>query len=132
MDGAEEKFVRKFIKKAYRERCLFELSSPKKREEGIRQLSRKLKDNVIVPCGETREEIKKAISKTFDTSKNVYIISDSSIDGTHKVFEEAFETAMCGGWTYVLICDEDTVFLKDEDPGRGGGDSDKYVLYLKS
>ena len=129
----EKEFIKKFVEKQKRERCLFELFSIKKRGEGIRQLSNKLIKNNIIPHGNTDKEIRETIEKYFNLfDQKVYIISDmEDIDGTVQYFEKAFNEVMCGSGTYIIVCGADTIFLKDEDPGVGGGLPSKYILHNK-
>jgi len=124
----EEDFIKKFVEKKYRNRCLFELSSPKKRGEAIRQLSSKFKHSLEITCGKSHNEIIKTLANFFSLSKKVYTISDMScIDCSVRIFTEVFSEVMHGGGTYIILCDENTIFAKDEVFGTAS----KYIFHAK-
>lgn len=113
----ETLFVKKFIAKNKQERLLFELSSTKKRNQAILRLSNYTIDTAVQYSGSdlNNDEIKQIFARKFDINNDCYVISDdSSIDGTIMSFKNAYTEACNGGSTYVLLCGNNVVFMKDE------------------
>jgi 5S rRNA maturation endonuclease (ribonuclease M5) len=111
----EEKFVKAFIERGKRDRVLFELNS-KKREQAVLRLSAYIDQRYIVFASNkiTDEEIELQLLKKTKAKDSVYILSDDSYDGQKLEFSKAFDNALHSCGTYIIVINENNVFMKDE------------------
>jgi len=117
MNDIEKKFVMNFIDKQKKERFLYELNSPKKREQAIKQLLFHIERKLILFEGTKirNDEMKVLISKYFDIKSDVYLITDnSSDDGKIDSFENIYNKAIIGCFSYIILCGENLVYIKNE------------------
>jgi len=116
MNEIEKKFVMNFIEKQKKERFLYELSSPKKREQAIKQLLNHVdKRNILFEGNKIKDnEMKELISKYFDIKSDVYLMTDSSDNGKIDSFENIYNKAIMGCFNYIILCGENLVYIKDE------------------
>ena len=111
----EEKFVNNFIVKEKRQRLLYELCSPKKREQAIQKLSCATDDKFVVFCGATnRDELYNFVARLSDVRKDCYVIADDDDDGRQLAFGVAFEHMCMHGGEYLILCGDNVVIIKQE------------------
>ena len=112
----EENFVDKFIVKEKRERTLFELNSAKKRSQIIQRLFNLIDERytVLSKSKITEEDILKIINQYADINKSSYIIADCCDDGKKLPFKKAVVNMLNYGVCYIIICNDDTVIMRDE------------------
>lgn len=110
----ETKFVNKFVKKEYRDRLLFELSSLKHRQKAISRFSHNSEAVLIDDFVKMSvEQIKQQKLKL----KTIYIISGDECDG---VFMEFFEglTHLEKSYMAVILIGDEFVVVKEEIEGK--------------
>lgn len=111
----EQSFVKSFIAKEKRERILFELCSPKKREQAIQKISGSLNDKNVAFSGATNgEQLYSFVSRLAGKMCQCYVISDGSDDGKTLSFDEAFSHLCDWGGVYVLLCGSTVAVVKEE------------------
>ena len=118
MDKEIEKlFVDKFIKKECRERRFYELSSKKKREEGIINLF-DCDDNRYVIFNDMKsdyEGVLSAVASKFNFKNECYIIAERDArDGTFMSAKQALEEYYYDSGYAALLFGEKLVFIKTE------------------
>lgn len=111
----EENFVKNFIKKDKRERLLYELSSPKKREQAIQKIAGSVNDKCIVFSGPTTESrLNSMVAEIIGKNCQFYVISDGEDDGNVLPFDKAFAHLCEWGGAYVLLCGTTVAVVKEE------------------
>ena len=127
----ETNFVKKFISADAQSRIIYELNSKSKRKDAIQKLFDKINEKNIIFCDAkiSEDEILKKISKIYNISSDCYIIGDSSIDGKVMNFKSAFRYVMDNASINIIICGNETVFIKEE---LSFGSSSKCLLYKKA
>lgn len=113
----EKLFVDKFIKKECRERRFYELSSKKKREEGIINLFDCV-DNRYVIFNDVKsdyEGVLRIVASKFALKNECYIIAERDArDGTFMPAKQAIEEYYYDSGHAVLLFGEKLVFIKTE------------------
>lgn len=114
----EENFVKRFIVRSKRDRVLYELHSPNKRSHIIQKISEFMNDNFIVFCEKkvSTEKLLSEIKRYTEINNMCYVIGDCSDDGHNLRFIDAFNNMMDSGREYIIICENNTVIIKEEDP----------------
>lgn len=110
----EESFVKNFIIKDKRERLLYELNNPKKRDNAIQRIPNLLEKKYEIPVNsKNSDEILIIANQYVKSNTECYIISDTVLDGAKVPFKEAFEH-MLNSYMVCVVISADTVLLKDE------------------
>ena len=109
----EISFVKKYVKKEYQERLIFELQSKKHREKAISRFShfsKRILNNCFEECG--LSEINALLIKK-DANEKCYIISHDKNDGKMLLLVDAVEYCKNSYMTVILIFDG-FVIVKEE------------------
>ena len=110
----ETKFVNKFVKKEYRDRLLFELSSLKHRQKAISRFSHNseavLIDNFVKMSVEQIKQQKLKLT-------TIYIISGDECDGVFMGFFEGL-THLEKSYMAVILIGDEFVVVKEEIEGK--------------
>ena len=134
MNSAKEKcFCDNFLEKRIKDRIFYELNLPQKRRDAIHRFSHTI-ENIVRPTTIllksskiTENELLKE-SRKVSTSSVGYILSeDNDLDGKEFSLEEAISRFFYLGFGAVIVVDEKTAILKDE---QCYGPSTKYVLHI--
>ncbi|HAE15409.1 MAG TPA: hypothetical protein DCG51_02560 [Erysipelotrichaceae bacterium] len=126
---AEQYFVLTFIRKSRRERLLFELTSPKKRYDGISRFCHQAEDvldhSKIIMTGEDMDRLPEFQKFVRMHDEPCFILSpDGFIDGQHVPLKDAVEMAvMCPDAAVMIGSSYAIVFGESSKGGRG-----KYLL----
>ena len=128
MDKQEE-FVRKYVRKRYRDRLLYELNEPEKRTEGLDRFAHQVKDLLdekrIVLSDSNLENSKSFADFMQDRDKHCLLLSaDLELDGRELELDDAIKAALFS-FDAVIIVGADYALVFAE-PGKGG--RDKYLL----
>lgn len=111
----EQVFVEKYINKRYKERLQFELSSKKKRRDGLDRFSHDtelLIDDKKLSF-KTDAPTQSLFSTWFGKSTDVYVLSDKYIDGKQMSIADAYEYAV-NEYCAVVICGDGCAVIKSE------------------
>ena len=114
----EQVFVEKYINKRYKERLQFELSSKKKRRDGLDRFSHDtelLIDDKKLSF-KTDAPTQSLFSTWFGKSTDVYVLSDKYIDGKQMSITDAYEYAI-NEYCAVVICGDGCAVIKSESEG---------------
>lgn len=110
----ESGFVKKYIKKEYQERLLFELQSKKHREKAISRFSH-FSETILKKCFNSCDilELKKHLYKVYAPTEKCYIISNDENDGKTLFLTDAIECCTTSYMAMILIS-EKFVIVKEE------------------
>ncbi len=128
----EERFVKTFCEKRIKDRIIFELKDEDKRLHGIGRFCHTTegiikKQYVLQESNKWSVEELLHIIQNISSSDKCYIIAfDYDIDGKEMSLKEGIRECFYRGMSTVLIVDEKTVIIKDE---QYLGASHKYVLH---
>ncbi len=107
-------FVKKYIKKEYQERIIFELQSKKNREKAISRFSHSsdmiLKD-LFVKC--TMAEFQNHLTDSYGVTEECYIISGDKLDGQTLPLHDAITYCKTSYMAVILISSKFAV-VKEE------------------
>jgi len=112
-------FVKKYIKKEYQERLIFELQSKKHREKAISRFSH-FAENILNASFKKFDilEIQNLVCEKNDAEAKCYIISSDEHDGKSLVLSDALECCKNSYMTIILIS-EKFVLVKEEYEKKG-------------
>lgn len=111
----EQVFIEKYINKRYKERLQFELSSQKKRRDGLDRFSHDT-ESVIDSKKltlKTNTLNKPFFIKLFSNANSVYVLSDKYLDGKEMSITDAYEYAI-NEYCAVVICCDGCAVIKSE------------------
>ena len=110
----ETEFVKKYVKKEYQERLLFELQSKKHREKAISRFSHfstTILKNTFNSCDII--ELKNHLCRLHNLKEKCYIVSNDENDGLMLFISDAIEYCANSYLTMILIS-EKIVVVKEE------------------
>lgn len=112
----EQVFVEKYINKRYKERLHFELSSKKKRRDGLDRFSHDTESAIDSKklTLKTNKLNKHFFIKLFRNANNVYVLSDKYLDGKEMSITDAYEYAI-NEYCAVVICGDGCAVIKSEN-----------------
>jgi hypothetical protein len=110
----ETSFVKKYIKKEYQDRLLFELSSKKNRQRAISRFSHD--SDIILINSFVKTNIEK-LKQQNNEHKKIYIISEDECDGTIMELSQAFDFLEKTYMAAILISDKFAI-VKEEIEGK--------------
>ena len=107
-------FIKKYIKKEYRERIIFELQSKKKREKGISHFSHSAQtvlNDSFIPCPMT--QLQDHLVALCSAQDECYMISGDTLDGHILPLHDAVEYCLTSYLAVILISSKFAV-VKEE------------------
>ena len=127
--AAERHFVGTFVRKSLRKRLIYELTTPRKRYDGVSRFCHDAKDllepHKILLEGDDIDRLPEF--KRFIRKHNVscYVLSPAlPLEGQTMAFEEAIQLGLLGLDAVIIM--GDTFAVVSEEPMRGG--THKYLL----
>lgn len=130
MNDIEKLFAEHFIKKEYRPRILYELSSLKKRGKALSRFAHDAENILKKECIYQKKSsftIQELICE-FGFYEKVYILSEDGDDAHYLNFEEALSRMMNDYLAKIFIFSGDSAFIKTE---AEDGSSMKFILKYK-
>ena len=110
----EVDFVKKYIKKDFQDRLIFELQSKKHRERAIDRFShfsQKILNNCFKCCNML--QIQELVCEKYDVKEKCYIISGDENDGKILFLHDAVKSCQ-DSYTAMILISEKFVLVKEE------------------
>ena len=115
----ESDFIKKYIKKEYRERIIFELQSKKKREKGISRFSHSaptVLNESFIPCPMT--QLQDHLVALCSAQDECYMISGDTLDGHTLPLLDAVEYCQASHMAVILISSKFAVVKEEFEGGQ--------------
>ncbi len=112
-------FVKKYIKKEYQERIIFELQSKKNREKVISRFSHssdRILKNLFVKC--TIAELQNHLADSCGVKEECYMISGDTLDGQILPLHDAVEYCLTSYMTVILIFSKFAIVKEETEYGE--------------
>ena len=112
-------FIKKYIKKEYRERIIFELQSKKKREKGFSHFSHSAQtvlNDSFIPCPMT--QLQDHLVALCSAQDECYMISGDTLDGHILPLHAAVEYCKASHMAVILISSKFAVVKEEFEGGQ--------------